>query len=322
MVEGTDNPARVRLQPAARQPAPIGAAQSDRPVRLAGGIAAVVLALAIALIVFVPAARGQLLVPGAGLFAAGALVAVARNLALSRRTRQPAGQGPAARRYTTAIEQLGSGRLEVRIAGIYALERVARDSAGDHPAVMEALAAFIRDYPGKPLRRRDRGRREHEQRVRRDVQAALDVIRRRKQHRDIRPVDLTGADLTGADLTGADLAGADLAGAQLSGANLAKTRLHRASLHGAHLPIASLTRADLTGADLTGADLRWAYLTGADLADADLTGADLTGADLTGADLMDARWPRHAAVPEAWKADSATGRLAAAGTDAGPAQPN
>jgi hypothetical protein len=30
-------------------------------------------------------------------------------------------------RYTKAIEQLGSDRLDVRIGGIYALERVARD---------------------------------------------------------------------------------------------------------------------------------------------------------------------------------------------------
>src|SRR6516164_8690295 len=36
-------------------------------------------------------------------------------------------------RYTRAIEQLGSKELDVRIGGIYALERIARDSARDHP---------------------------------------------------------------------------------------------------------------------------------------------------------------------------------------------
>src|SRR5215469_1940725 len=41
--------------------------------------------------------------------------------------------------YSRAIEQLGSDKLEVRIGGIYALERVARDSAADHPTVMEVL---------------------------------------------------------------------------------------------------------------------------------------------------------------------------------------
>ena len=36
-------------------------------------------------------------------------------------------------RYTKAIKQLGSKKLDVRIGGIYALERVARDSAQRPP---------------------------------------------------------------------------------------------------------------------------------------------------------------------------------------------
>ena len=60
----------------------------------------------------------------------------ARNFWLSR-------EGQVTDRYTKAIEQLGSDRLEVRIGGIYALERIARDSARDHPAVIEVLTAFI-----------------------------------------------------------------------------------------------------------------------------------------------------------------------------------
>ncbi len=53
-------------------------------------------------------------------------------------------------RYTKATEQLGSDKLDVRIGGIYALERIARDSARDHPAVMEVLAAFIREHSREP----------------------------------------------------------------------------------------------------------------------------------------------------------------------------
>jgi len=37
-------------------------------------------------------------------------------------------QGQVTDRYTKAIEQLGSDKLDVRIGGIYALERIARDS--------------------------------------------------------------------------------------------------------------------------------------------------------------------------------------------------
>jgi hypothetical protein len=68
-------------------------------------------------------ARGRLLTLIAGLFAAGALVFTARNFTLSRRTIELTEQGQVTERYTKAIEQLGSDKLDVRIGGIYALER-------------------------------------------------------------------------------------------------------------------------------------------------------------------------------------------------------
>jgi len=85
------------------------------------------------------AVRAQLLTLGAGLFAAGALVYTGLNFRLSR-------QGQVTDRYTKAIEQLGSDKVDVRIGGIYAQERVARDSARDHSTVMEVLTAFIREH--------------------------------------------------------------------------------------------------------------------------------------------------------------------------------
>ena len=99
-----------------------------------GGIAAVVLVLAAAWVLLVPAAdwlathdvgsvtgplrtlrlqtardaaRGRLLTLGAGLFAVAALVYTARNFTLSR-------EGQVTDRYTKAIEQLGSDKLDVR----------------------------------------------------------------------------------------------------------------------------------------------------------------------------------------------------------------
>ena len=81
-------------------------------------------------------------------------------------------------RYTKAIEQLGSDKLDVRIGGVYALERIARDSARDHPTVMEVLAAFIREHSRdsghclSPAPTCRNGRRA-------DVQAAVTVIGRR-----------------------------------------------------------------------------------------------------------------------------------------------
>jgi len=222
------------------------------------------------------AARGRLLTFGAGLFAAAALVYTARNFTLSRRTVeltlqtvQLTEQGQVTDRYTKAIEQLGSDKLDVRIGSIYALDRIARDSAGDHPAVMEVLTAFIREHSREPwplttdADQREPGADRPEKTLRPDVQAAISVVGRRNHTDDVQRLDLTGA----------DLAGGNLANGQLQGAILTR---------------ATLAHAVLLSSDLTGALLFDADLTDATLNDANLTGAHLGGADLTDAILADA----------------------------------
>ena len=257
------------------------------------------------------AARGRLLTFGAGLFALVALVYTARNFSLSR-------EGQVTDRYTKAIEQLSSyDKLDVRIGGIYALERVARDSPRDHPTVMEVLAAFIREHSREqwpPSADDEPDADAPERGTRPDVQAAITVIGRRDPRHDRQPVNLRDAILARADLMGADLKGASLALADLTHALLHRVDLTDADLFGAHLRSAGIADADLAGtvfmsADLTDANLAGANLTRATLRWVDLTGANLTGADLTGADLTGALWPPDAAVPEGWQRDTRPGRL-------------
>jgi Pentapeptide repeats (8 copies) len=221
-------------------------------------------------------------------------------------------------RYTAAIEQLGSDKLEVRLGGIYALERLMRDSARDHPTIVEALAAFIRthaplDPPSPPQVPRDRrvaGRavvarwRNGPAAVQVDVQAALTVLGRNtdatRTNWGAPPVDLRHVRLSGynfrkfhlsqVSLYGADLEGADLEGAWLISSNLIRTNLYGAYLKNAILYGALLQDADLEGADLEGARLDGARLDGANLAythlrNTNLLSTNLEGADLRGADL-------------------------------------
>jgi Pentapeptide repeats (8 copies) len=288
---------------------------------LAGGIAAVLLALVVVWVLFVPAAdwlahhdvgsaggslhetaldnaRGRLLTLGAGLFAAGALIFTARNFTVSRRTLELTEQGQVTDRYTKAIEQLGSEKLDVRIGGIYALERIARDSARDHPTVMEVLTAFIREHSHEQWPPSGQG-----QSTRPDIQAVLTVVGRRDPHPDIRPIELASAALADADLAEANLAGADLAYGDFS----------RANFYGANLAGADLRQSDLSRANFDGAILVGAILDRADLADAYVAAADLASARLDGA-----VWPRDTAVPEGWQQDTGSGRLKLAGTDSGP----
>jgi hypothetical protein len=47
--------------------------------------------------------------------------------------------------YSKAVEQLGSEKIEVRLGGIYTLERISRESTDDHWTIMETLTAFVRE---------------------------------------------------------------------------------------------------------------------------------------------------------------------------------
>lgn len=269
-------------------------------------------------------ARGSLLTLSAGVVAVGALVFTARNFLLSRRALELTERGQrrsfelseqaqVTDRYTKAIEQLGSDKLDIRIGGIYALERIALDSTRDHPTIMEVLSTFIREH-SREQEAASAASTQHDQALedssgmRADVQAAVTVLGRRNKAHDTRGINLiratlvegilpgadfddahlSGADLTRATLVGASLVRAFLRHADLTRANLTVANLRRADLANAHLNLADLTGADLTGACLTRADLRAAHLSGADLTRADLTAATLSQAILTHAHLISA----------------------------------
>jgi len=199
-------------------------------------------------------------------------------------------QGHITDRFTKAIEQLGASEgkepnIEVRLGGIYALERIAFDSARDHWTIMEVLTAYVRrNAPwtaGKAgTTGADSGQPDTGVKPRTDIQAILTVLGRRRRDRQREKGETL-------DLSGTDLRGVSLAGAHLEGASLPEAHLERADLGGAHLE----------RADLGGAHLEWAYLFGANLEGADLAGAhleraNLAGAHLEGASLLEAHLER------------------------------
>jgi hypothetical protein len=100
---------------------------------------------------------------------------------LSRRTFELTEQGQVTDRYTKAIEQLGSDKLDVRIGVIYALERIARDSHRDHPTIMAVLAAFIREHSREQWPPAEPGAEPPERATRPHVQAAATVHRTPEQ---------------------------------------------------------------------------------------------------------------------------------------------
>jgi uncharacterized protein YjbI with pentapeptide repeats len=249
--------------------------------------------------------------------------------------RQLTRQGQASERFTRAIDQLGSRRVETRIGGIYGLHQIAEQAPENTGPVGEVLLAWLNGRP-RPRIPPDTPLREYAP----DVQAALTVLTGQRRYASIvRRLDLEQQGLLGADLTRAnlsvanltranlsvaDLADADLSFAQLNGADLTYARLSKARLEGALLTGANLTgtslrntdlsnsnlfRANLTNANLHGANLSNAYLTEANLSGADLAGANLASADLKSARLRGAEADGSTRFPPGFDWRSAGVRL-------------
>ena len=247
-----------------------------------------------------------------------------RRVNAAERTIEVAQDGQITERFTRAIDQLGSEKVPIRLGGIYALERIARDSAEDHWPVMQVMMDCV---PRRPSLDKQPVGDPSERSVPADVQAILAVLGRlNTKHAEpgrrlnLRKADLRGADLRDVNFREAILIEADLCEilldrADLQGANLALAEFRCTILQNANLRGARLAPADFRGADLTSADLRKAKLDGANfqwgplrltttegiqgaipenpsrrtqLKEANLRGAKLRNAYFQGADLTNA----------------------------------
>ena len=234
-------------------------------------------------------------------------------------------EGQITERFTRAVDQLGDEKLQIRLGGIYALERIANESEKDYWPIMEILTAYVRKNSSfkaggnKSFMLLSMDIQTNEtpdvDEVSLDIQAILTVIKRRRfffnhgesinldlQRAHLRGVDLKGAnlkkanlrgadleraDLYGADLERADLYGADLKGAELYGAILKEANLRGAILKDAGLFVVHLEQTNLRGFHLESAKLVEAHLKWAKLRGANLQRADLNGADLEEAELIE-----------------------------------
>jgi hypothetical protein len=250
-------------------------------------------------------ARTTLLQGLAGLVLVIGAVATWRQVQISR-------HGQITERLTRSVDQLASPSVDVRLGGLYALERVAKNSYEDRDTVTAILTAFIRTHapaPDTTFEAVPAPRRVAESvrwlRVRSpDVQAALTIVGRRPAGR---PEDDVG-EYTHLYLSYTDLRRAWLNGGQWSGlicrnADLAGVRLRDAILDHADLADSDLREAHLGRARLVGASLKRVRLDGANLHGADLRGADLTGATLDGAELTLVRADSRTRWPDGFDAD-------------------
>jgi hypothetical protein len=133
-------------------------------------------------------------------------------------------------RFSRAIEHLGNDNVDIRIGGLYELERIAKNSVADRRSVQVTIGSYLRNRAPWAA-------------------GSLDG-----------PEHPTRANLARAWLRGTRLDGCDFHSTDLRKANLEGAGLRRASLRDAHLAGANVRDADLRDADLRGADMRADHL--------------------------------------------------------------
>jgi Pentapeptide repeats (8 copies) len=198
-----------------------------------------------------------------GAFLGGALIAWAalRQAGISARRHNAQTEADRQRRITEsfskAIEQLGDEKIELRLGGIYTLERISKESETEYWTIMEIITAFVRERARWMIEDNDGKACVGGQRSgpTTDVAAALTVIVRRDNKNCGREkinswrLNFAGSDLREAYFSRAHLEGADLGGAYLAGADLSRARLAGADLSGADLAeVDQLTLNQLTQA--------------------------------------------------------------------------
>ncbi|CAL9480236.1 hypothetical protein SUDANB140_03030 [Streptomyces sp. enrichment culture] len=244
-----------------------------------------------------------------------------RQLRVSQDGLRATQEGYVTDRFSRAVDQLGSDKLDVRIGGLHALWRIAEQSARDREAIISIQAAYLRthlpwppDGPESPAADVPiNGVAPLETRAA-DSQVALTALGVLCRHREQSWVNLSVTDLRRADcdglwfpevnfdracmeaaglyrahLTQASLVSVNLRHADLTIAVLRRARCVLADLRAAKLVETDLPDADFTETDLREANLRKATAHGAVFHRADLRMADLRGTDLSTADLAEAR---------------------------------
>jgi len=208
-------------------------------------------------------------------------------------------EGQITERFTRAIDQIGSvnkdgnKNFEVRLGGIYALERIAKDSKKDHMTIMEVLTAYVRRNAPYEEKNTISSEKSDIPNLPADIQAVLTVIGRRKlsheKGADYR-IDLSRTDLRKANLMKANLQGVNLWKANLQEANLMEANLQKAEFMEANLQEAYLLKANLQKADFLKANLQKANFMGANLQEAKLWKANLQKAEFMEANLQKAEF--------------------------------
>lgn len=227
-----------------------------------------------------------------------------RRLQVADRQVKVAEEGQLTERFGSAVEQLASAALSVRIGGLYSLERLSKDSPSFHWPSVEIISSFIKDRSKRFSNVESQGELDAAEQInlvedsspllhadtlnapRRaplDVQVAMRIISRRDYRLDPEGLRI---DLEGAFLAGIRLNRAFLREANLSEADLSGVLIRDSDLSGASFVSCNMAEAELKRVNLSNADASWVKLNACDLRYSDLSGSEFRDADLSSCGLM------------------------------------
>ncbi len=198
-----------------------------------------------------------------------------------------------------AIEQIGNTEsLDVRLGGVYTLERIARDSNKYFWTAMEILMDYIKIRTSSVESGSELNSNSStllKESLPQDVKAALKIIARRIVSQDpdgsvinlslcsFKKICLKDARFDRANLSETSFERSDLESSKFPFANLSSTNFLKANLSNSNFRNADLFDSDFSGANLKGADFKKAKFNKTNLEGADLSNAMLKGTDLSNA---------------------------------------
>ena len=226
----------------------------------------------------------------------GYIFATARNIILDNQNKINA-RAQTTESMVQAIAQIGAfndgkPNVEVRLGGLYSLQRIMKDSPKDEETIGKIFYAYVRENITRDRikqadkieeLKKSKGEEKEYLRLPEDIQATLIIISQLNEEwrdRGIKWLLDPQLNLSYTDFSNYFLTHLDVRDTNLEHANFSDTDLHFAQLSGA-----SFHRVNFSGAMFFGADLSNAHLAFANFSDADLTDADLDNANLAFADL-------------------------------------
>ncbi|MFD5795277.1 pentapeptide repeat-containing protein [Streptomyces diastatochromogenes] len=219
-----------------------------------------------------------------GLAALAALLFTWMQVNQASKELQISERGQVTGRFNSAVANLASDSIDLRLGGIYSLEGIMNDSSRDQPAIVTLLTAYVRRRAPAPT-----SATPAQESPPADIEAVMNVLAGRQPAHDRgKWINLSHTNLSGWGQESYQrlMNGINLENARLDGTNLSEAVIQHAQLRGA-----LLDNANLRGASLFDSDLSGAILTGADLRDAGLDKTNLTDAWFCGGDRPSFKYP-------------------------------